>query len=101
MMQSRAPPFAAQDDLLQQPIQTTNFAQSRREEEVEGVEEVEKSVGIDMESIQAEVRPLCSNYPPASINSQKLPGVLSFTQATHHPGDLFARVTIWEDLSAF
>jgi hypothetical protein len=34
-----------------------------------------------MDSIQAEVCPLCFNYPLASINSQQLPGVLSFSQA--------------------
>jgi hypothetical protein len=75
MMQSRAPHFASRDDLLQRPIPTQNIARSRREGEVEEIEELEISVVIDMDSIQAEVRPLCSNYPLASINSQPLPEI--------------------------
>jgi hypothetical protein len=34
-----------------------------------------------MDSIQSAVRPLASSYPLTEINSQPLPGVLSFSQA--------------------
>jgi hypothetical protein len=34
-----------------------------------------------MERIHSEVHPLCSNHQRTAINSQQLPGVLSFSQA--------------------
>ena len=81
MMQPQASPFSAQVDLLQQPVRTPNIAGARQAREVEEIEELERSVVIYMERIQSLVHPLSSNHPLTAVNSQQLPGVLSFSQA--------------------
>ena len=80
---SRDPPFATQasDDLLRQQDRTPNFAQPVRDREVDEIEKLERSVVLDMNRIQSAMRPLESRYPLTEINSQPLPGVLSFSQA--------------------
>lgn len=67
--------------MLRQQDPTPNFAQPARDGEVEEIEKLERSVVFDMDSIQSAVRPLASSYPLTEINSQPLPGVLSFSQA--------------------
>ncbi len=67
--------------MLRQQDLTPNFAQPARDGEVEEIEKLERSVVFDMDSIQSAVRPLSSSYPLTEINSQPLPGVLSFSQA--------------------
>ncbi len=62
--------------------QTPNFAEPARDGEVEEIEKLEISVVFDMDRIQSAVRPLASSYPLLTeINSQRRPGVLSFSQA--------------------
>jgi hypothetical protein len=81
MMQPRALPHTATDDLLKQPVRTPYIAGPRQAEEDEEMAELERSIVINMERIYSEVHPLCSNHPLTAINSQPLPGVLSFSQA--------------------
>jgi len=84
MIQSRAPSYSGQDDLLRQPMPAPNIARPRLDElgeEVEEIEYLESSVVIDMDKIRSELHPLCSNHGPlTAINTQPLPGVLSFSQ---------------------
>ena len=71
MIQLRAPSFG-QDDLLRQPMQVPNIARPVRAEEVDEIDELERSVVIDVVTIPSEVHPLCSNqWQPQSADCNK------------------------------
>ena len=57
MIQSQAPRFSGQDDLLGQQMQAPNIARPRRDEAFKDIEELEKLVVIDMDSIRSEDGP--------------------------------------------
>jgi hypothetical protein len=70
--------LAAQDNLLQQPVQVSNVAQLRRSGEVE---ENEEQIYLLLSTWTA-YSPKCvsSDNSLTVVSSQQLPGVLSFSQ---------------------